>query len=55
MAARKAKAEYPNIGEVVTIKVTIPYCGINKGEVLKYRFTESMKYMLDSGYWQIVK
>lgn len=55
MAAKKAKAGYPNIGEVVTVKVAIPYCGIQKGEVLKYRFTDSMRHMLDLGYWEIVK
>ena len=53
--AAKATDKAIAIGDVVTIEVATPHCGLEKGYRKKMKATHYLLESIEKGYWKVVK
>lgn len=54
MAKKAAQPEKAlQIGEMVTVEVAIPNCGLEKGYRKTMRLTRELRECIENGFWQL--
>ena len=53
--AEKATNKTIAIGDMVTIEVAIPHCGLEKGYRKKMKVTHYLIECIENGLWKVVK
>lgn len=53
--AEKATSKTIAVGDMVTIEVAIPHCGLEKGYRKKMIATHYLLESIEKGYWKVVR